>query len=1036
MPRTTTTRPQPVDLAVAPRQPELPQVVARPVNVMTPGAGPSQTDALVEGLAGFYGPLRKLLNDRQAEKVRKESERAQADAISGGAHTYGDALQALSPDSPPWVQEAYIATVGSVSGADYGAKLLQHAEENFDLENTEPGYGERFVADFFKEETAGLDDPAFLETFTPAAARANAQFLASNQARLESNVAERKVSALQTLVSTYFDQGRSKPGTWLEDVKTAGRGMRLAPMAVENMAFDMAATRAIEDGDPVLLEIFKERTADNQASFYEREGAKYLAAYAAAIKAAKGKQTDASDAMKLAAAVDIKTRIAAAEDGLEELDTVRLLDSITTYVDQGAIEPVAGSSYYMDGLKALRKYRENVERVGAMLDGTYAARTGDTAAERETALRMAAKHIYRQITADANIPEEQKPAMIAQRIVEVSIRNRQMNPDHLGALKLGFAATPVSEGKIEKAPQAFLRAQGIGFTYWKLDPLFFREAFGENKEMAMFYDRFYENLSRDANKDVEAAYLAARSETIASGKNQDKAGPPTGMSGQEFTKLVRGVHSDLTDSTSWWQWGRRGKPSFETDVYAQSEIARALNEIYTRVPTIAPQHAREQARKDFAASHRVVNGEWLNISSLASGMDDAKVHQLEEALEKYKPLLMDRTGIGTASGDTSISLSPQPRYITPDGPLFEVFLDGTPTGQRVLIDEFLRQHATDRHITAEVRGEAQKLLALVDGLQSYPGDDVIEAVQRKLSLMHEAGVLTGPAYKERKQRLDGLTDRNKAETVATQAATTSRAQLQDPLLQGVFKTPITDEELFVLSRPNRAGGERAFDVARNYVGRVPAKPKGADYRATMAASASVLAAGFSEVAYDNNGRQLIGAGYDLGQKDDVIVTDLIRSGIVSEPAIGALDIDLGGPTPSRVDKKALGAAMLRKMRRGEFKLTEEDSRRLLSVQMARIERAVFARKTVDPTAGSDPTNVLPADSGVAAWEVGSDHTRAALVVLYMHSKSWPAQLEAMKAGDWQRVEANLKVADKAQAMAAIRKLATDPIGYRAYLTNN
>jgi hypothetical protein len=270
-----------------------------------------------------------------------------------------------------------------------------------------------------------------------------------------------------------------------------------------------------------------------------------------------------------------------------------------------------------------------------------------------------------------------------------------------------------------------------------------------------------------------------------------------------------------------------------------------------------------------------------------------------------------------------------------------------------------------------------------------------------------------------------------AEKRAMEADTTRRERLKDPVIAGINKTPLTTPEVSKLLRRNAVGGERAFAVARDYAARVVQKGSGPDYRATLAASASALAAGFSPVAYQNGGRQLIGAGYDLGQKDDVIVADLIRSGIVSDPPVSALDVDIGGTTPPRLDKKAVAAAILRKMRRGEFKLLEDDARRLLSAQLVRVEKSAFARKLIDPE-----HNILDNEPGAVAWETAGDHTRAALAVLYLHSKDWKAQVEALKAGDWQRVAANLKVEDREKALAAVRLLATDPAAYRAFLTNN
>ena len=994
------------------RSPELPQITARPVDMtLAPRVDP-ELAGLARGLAAFAPSLDRYGEQRLREQAAEETQKGKLAAEQGQFNTYEEGYKALSSQANPWFQKAYMEEVGRRSAQDYGRKLQEHLAANTDPNNPDPVATRKLVQEFYANETRGMQDPDYLAGFNAPSQRFNAQALDAVTAAQATNVREKSVDLLRGAADDFLgDKGR--PTRWLDDLKDKAVSLNIPRGEAERSAFEQTAARAVAEADPRLLDVFEYDTRDGQTSFAVREPQAYAAARKAAEVALRGRMKDNSEVMKYQLEVRLATSIEAAKGFQQPLNMAEVQQDLFNAVDTGVFKADSAASIYKQAMAADRDYRRAYSNASAWRSGAIGAGSGFTAdgstgpvtgSDAAAAASIGAKQIAREVMEDRTIPEEQKESVILSNIIDTSIRNRMIFPDHLSSIKLAAndLPQPDAQGNI-KMPDGFAPAAAIAYAYWKKDPDLFRNSFGGDKHASSVYERYFTNLERDPNKDPQLAWRMTISDL-----------GPSSVPGKEITvnpaliaDVVKAAGKAVNGRPEWFErynpfGGRSVKaPNFDEDVYLQNYLRTEISDAYKTNPSIKADAAASIAAKRFESQHGMVNGQWLNTSSIPGGLNEGQLAELEKALNAYKTVAARDSNLGLTAeeaADASITLSPRPVSVDPSlGPQHVVYINGMPTASRVNPEILLQQYVNGRFVSPERIAGARALVSNIDTMAQAPlqmTDKSYADALDALKFNKQNGFMTDGAVDSARKKLDKAHDEYVSQTKVVNAIEDTKARRDAvPAVKALtsdFK-PFDAADLADLKAPGKFTANIPAAIAQ-----VRSATKAGRY----AAAAQALVGGYGVTRYATAGDARVGLGYSLLQPDDVVKSDLMRG--------------------LKIDQLQTGR-ILTALRKGEYRLNDYEAQQLFEAQANRVAKDLQKHY---------------AD----AWVLLPDNKRDALVVAAINSKGgkWKDTISAMERNDWDAVRANLNVVDEHRkaASAAIRLLSSGHQTFRSVSLNN
>lgn len=987
--------------------PQAAQVNATPVAPLVQASENTGLYHLVHGLSALQPGLNAYLDTRQQENVASEQEQGRLAAQQGQYSTYDEGFKALSSASSPWFQRAYMQQVGQSAAQDYQRQLSEHLAQNIDPNDPDPAKAKQVIGEFFRSQTAGLKDAHYLSGFEPTAAQANSQALASVE---QAHISRVRLNALDQ-VAKGVDGALANPNrspNWLDDAKDQARALNIPVKEAEMNAFSQARLQAVLTGNVPMLETFAKPTRDGQSSFAVREPSDYWAAVAAARTQADKLAKQGHQQVEFSVRNELNTDLENAKSFKTPIPWDKWHLTLKNMVDTETMTGAEAAGIYKEALDADRKYRKAISNSDAYLDGS-AFTMGLTHEEMKQSAQVAASRIVEKIQGDKSIPDEQKASLVMAEVARVSLANRTIYPDHLALMQVAAADQPAQDAKGSIAmPARFKDASTIAFNYWSKDPQVFRSAFKDDKESAEFYDRYFTNLQRDPNKDPEAAYRATRLDIHGQPGSTTKVEVPHDTLNTIVKNSVDNIRSKI--GRSWFDAlnpfsSVKQAPSFDTDVYARSEVQKYVLDAYQRNPGANAKSVEDQATKAFASQHVLVNGQWLNTSSMPAGMSKEQAADLTEGLNAYKTIVTRDSGmaayLGTAdSKDAVITLSPRPTSVTVErGPLHTVFINGIPTDRQINPEQLTAQWKNGKFVDPERIQSARTLTDQISHFAASPEtltEPQYKATVEALEFNRVNGFMSSSNVSAAKDQLDAAHDAARVKVNLLDAQKKDAAiRSSDSLAQSVTDTLRRfDGEDFA----NIKGyGKFTPDPANAFTFIKNAAAKGETGAALMGA-----VAGYNQTRYEQNGDTKVGFGYSLTQPEDTIKEDLRMARVV----------------PSMADS----GRMLQLIREGKYKLNEFEARQLFNAQATRVSKDI---KT---------------EIGEKAWKTLPTPTQHALAVLYLNAKPgrFGEMADALRAGDWGSVgdELNVDPSHRKAATSFVRLLMSGQQQFSKTITNN
>jgi len=983
------------------------QVTARPVDMTLAPRVDNELLGLAQGLSAFAPALAQYGQVVQKQEAFGEKQRGKLAAEQGQFSTYDEGYKALSAQSSPWYQQAYMEEVGRRSAQDYHRKLSTHLTENLDPNDPDPVKAAALTKQFYAQETRGLQDPAFLSGFNESSQATNAQALDAVTQAHSKVLRERTVDLLRGTAADYLDTP-DRPTRWLDELKDKGVRLNIPRAEVERDAFEQTMERAISQGNPRLLEVFDYGTSDGQSSFAIREPQKYGGALRAAERAAATRLTGNLEMLQFKALTGLNTKIEDAKAWASPLDIPAIQDELYGLVDSGVFKAEAASGLYTKALSADRDYRRAYANAGVWRGGGIGAGTGITSDGTQgpitgqdaiQAATIGGRQIADEVMKDATIPEAAKPAVILSNTIDASLRNRMIFPDHLATIKLAANAAPEPDAKgVLKMPESFGPAAALAYAYWQKDPALFNSAMGGDKHAADVYDQYFTNLERDPNKNPELAYRT----TMATFG-------PGAIPGKEVTvdgTILKGVLQDAGSAIrsqlnrGFFEFGFMGgrhenAPKFASDVYLQGFLKNDVATMFKANPSMNPDALAATAAKRFANQHMLVNGQWLSTAAMPGGLSKQQAAHLEDSLNAYKVVAAREAQLNMTTEEaqaSNITLSPTPVSIDPAlGPQHAVFIDGHLTAVRVNPEILMQQYVSGRFVPQEAITNARALTAAVDSYAEVPlamTDKVYAETLDALKFNQANGFMTNDAISASRKKLDQAHDQYKTQSDVVQRI--AHAQQQRNAIPAV-------RALTEGFRPFDATDLADIKAPGKYTANVPATIatiKQAAKDGHEAASAQASIAGFGVTRYASGGDAKVGFGYSLMQDDAVVRGDLIE---------GLRTNSLQAPR------------ILEALRKGTYKLNYYEARQLFTTQNRRVSRD------------------LQQKMGAGAWTLLPKNKQDALAVAAINTKAgkWDETYAAMQAGNWDAVRNNLAV-DPSHARAATGMLRLLMSGHKTF----
>jgi len=953
--------------------------------------------SLSEGLQQFgnaqaQADLRQqelLLKKQREEEIRRAELMAQS--FKG---TPMEALSAISPESSPIFQETYTAQLGAKYGLEAQQAFAQHAADNYDQNNNDPRYSRTFADSFFGEYIKGVNDPRFLQSYQERVSKTVTDFVNGSIRDNIQQVEDNKQGMLMTKAMSHFTDPK-RPDSWLDDLKAEFSMLNMRRGDIEQQVFQAAATYAVQNGDPALLESFIKPTADGLPGYALRGGdnaAAWQQAMARAQKALDEGMKANTEGIRAVTKNTIQDQLQAFKNGMAPLvEPEEFEANLLQHFQEKRLKGSDVSSYYKDYLNTYWETKALDRFIPQALDGRIAT----AGVPKDKLGYVLDKAVSAQLNAIGKAGDPQ--AIEAQRLY-LAKTNGIIHPDHQ-KLFIDAAYAPVSkaDGK-EQIPDRVKQAMTLAYSYYNDKngrDNFIRNI--EDKRAAYFWSNLFDRAQHNGHN-LEAAYLFTK-ELPLDKRDWIKAEPSA-------VKELLNKSVEKLDVRGFWNSGK----DFADNFYARNWIEEEIREYVAINPNASPEEIISGASSAFAGSHRMIEvdgrKQLIDISHLPTRPTDDDMEAFEKGLTEYKRVFLRDSGLKEFYGikdenvdSVNISLKPVPQSVRGDTGTgnYLVLINDAPTGMTIDFETFLKQSQSKDFLTASQIHSARETLSKIEEhsrSKSILSPEEFDRVSEDLKHFHSLGVIGSKEFDKANDRLKSWSSDFKTQRLLQAESSRLQQIIQSPV-KNLLQEPSAIDVMYS-SLPNTP--DPTSQEARVLVDKFMSDKKYGEALATAVW-------GRSNIAYkDEQGNFRVGYGYKIDK-------DLTQEKIdFSRALIPASFIGLGHE------------GVLEDLKAGSKRLSGSQPEYLLKYSFER------AQKRALDIIGEETFSLLP------------ENTKAALSVLAMTTDTandFSKAIDRMQDGKWDSIsELMTEVPSnrRKSALGFIRAMASNPQTFK-YLAN-